>query len=89
MAFAPENKPVHGCFTVPETGAYFEYANVWHNKWAAHAGLLQSIYVKDGSTRGAKILKTVAYVAVDENENGLPVVEKWRINGHRYYQARD
>ena len=39
------------------------------------------IFVCDG-TRQAKILKTVAYVVVDEDHNG-PVIEKWPIRNLR------
>jgi hypothetical protein len=31
------------------------------------------------------VKKTVAYVCVDEDEFGLPVVEKWHIKRHRQY----
>ena len=35
--------------------------------------------------RYARVLKTVAYIAVDEDEYGQPVVEKWNITSHRTY----
>lgn len=35
-------------------------------------------------TRRALVKKTVAYVVVDENENGY-VIEKWNIKNHRQY----
>lgn len=35
--------------------------------------------------RFAKVLKTVAYVVVDEAADGSPVVEKWAIKSHREY----
>jgi hypothetical protein len=31
------------------------------------------------------VKKTVAYVSVDEDEFGLPVIEKWNIKRHRTY----
>ena len=34
--------------------------------------------------RYARVLKTVAYVIVDEDENG-PVIEKWQIKGRNIY----
>jgi hypothetical protein len=37
------------------------------------------VAMSDGSFRFAKVLKTVAYIVVDEDEYGLPVVEKWDI----------
>jgi hypothetical protein len=35
--------------------------------------------------RYAHVLKTVAYVAVDENADGTPVIEKWSIKNWRQY----
>ncbi len=35
--------------------------------------------------RYARILKTVAYICVDEDKYGNPVVEKWGITSHRQY----
>jgi hypothetical protein len=35
--------------------------------------------------RYARVLKTVAYIAVDEDEYGLPVVEKWDITSHKVW----
>lgn len=42
------------------------------------------LHTFDG-VRYARILKTVAYIAVDEDEYGLPVVEKWDITSHKKY----
>jgi hypothetical protein len=35
--------------------------------------------------RHARILKTVAYIIVDEDEYGLPVIEKWYITSHKVW----
>ena len=35
--------------------------------------------------RYAVVKKTVAYIAVDEDEYGLPVMVKWRIYSHRIF----
>jgi hypothetical protein len=45
------------------------------------------IAMSDGSFRFAKVLKTVVYVAVDEDENG-PIVEKWNIKAVWARRAR-
>jgi hypothetical protein len=51
------------------------------------------IYVSDRSIGGmyqyrfGLVLKTVAYVVVDEDDNG-PIVEKWKIKGHRLYHQK-
>jgi hypothetical protein len=39
----------------------------------------------DSGYRYATVKKTVAYVVVDEDEFGLPVVEKWNIKQRRSY----
>jgi hypothetical protein len=69
-----------GNFRHAETGVYFDY----HHKpnWPID-GYPFGIVMCDGSTRTAKILKTVAYVAIDEDENGLPVFEKWPLKDHK------
>ena len=33
----------------------------------------------------AKVLKTVAYILLDEDEYGEPVIEKWKIKKHNVY----
>jgi hypothetical protein len=42
------------------------------------------LHTLDG-VRYARILKTVAYIAVDEDAYGMPVVEKWYITSHKKY----
>ena len=44
------------------------------------------IDVLDG-TRYAQVLKTVAYVVVDEDAEGNAVIERWEIKQHRVYNA--
>jgi hypothetical protein len=39
----------------------------------------------DSGFRYAKVLKTVAYLVVDEDDYGKPVVEKWNIKGYTSY----
>ena len=46
------------------------------------------IAMSDGSFRFAKVLKTVVYVVVDEDEFGNPVVEKWDIKAVWARKAR-
>ena len=89
MAFAPlsevDKKNVHGCF-YHFNGNHFEFSNCsdMPKGWEQFD---KKIYVGDGNqTRYAQLLKTVAYVVVDEDENGSPVVEKWYIKGHRQYE---
>ena len=55
-----------------------------HGQWVRLYNLPHVIWTRDGY-RLARILKTVAYVAVDENAMGIPVLEKWQITRHRVY----
>lgn len=48
------------------------------------SGYPQRIFTADGD-RAALVLKTVAYVIIDENDDGSPVFEKWEIKRHRAY----
>ena len=54
--------------------------------WSLEA-LPHYVYVGNGEERMARVLKTVAYVAVDEDADGNPVIEKWSIKQHREYAA--
>ena len=70
-----------GQFRHKETEVWFEYGeNI--------TGYLEDyphvIWVCDGY-RYAKVLKTVAYIAVDEDAYGEPIVEKWAIKTHKEY----
>jgi hypothetical protein len=69
-----------GCFKHRETGCWFDFRPT-QNEWALQHGLPHEVSVGDVvgyPFRFAKVLGTVAYVAVDENEYG-PVIEKWAI----------
>lgn len=72
--------PIAGTFTHAETGKHFTYVPTT-DEWALSMGLLDTIDVLDG-VRFAKVLKTVAYVAVDEAEDGSVVFEKWPLRSH-------
>jgi len=80
-----------GCFRERDTDNLFEFS---HNQdlsevWAY--GFPHKIWVtepRDGVDSGYRygiVKKTVAYLAVDEDEYGRPVIEKWRIKGRREY----
>lgn len=83
MAYAPYNRPVSGFFRHSETNASFEYYN---NEQPADPAYPHIVYVGPYAeeTRAAIVKKTVAYVVVDETDDGL-VVEKWPIKQHRSY----
>lgn len=56
--------------------ARFEYRE---NSRPDLSGQPHEIAMSDGSFRFGRILKTVAYIVVDEDEFGKPVIEKWDI----------
>lgn len=77
---------VLGQFRHKETDAVFEFADRrWFND--DHSEFPHIIYMVDGSTRLAKVLKTVTYVVVDEGEFGKPVIEKWPTKQYRPYDT--
>lgn len=73
-------KQTDGGFTEREFGKRFSY-RVTSDAWALGQGLAHEVDVLDG-IRFARILGTVAYVAVDETADGSPVLDKWRISAH-------
>ena len=42
------------------------------------------VFTLDGD-RAALVMKTVAYIVTDENDDGSPLVEKWEIRRHKKY----
>jgi hypothetical protein len=78
-----ENKAI-GEFVLPEYKTHFEYRIstgdvVGQGTWGIDNGFIHEIAVCDGSVRFANVKKTVAYVVVDQDMYGEPVVEKWNI----------
>lgn len=71
-------KPGSGEFFLPETKKWFTFGPS-KNPWGLSHGLPHEIDVLDG-TRPANVKKTVAYVSVDEDEYGKPVLQKWNIS---------
>lgn len=97
MAFAPYSNTargdkafVEGGFRERTHGHWFDYYN---RNTIDRAGFAQDfphrVFVgPDGyDTRVARVMKTVAYVVVDEAADGSPVVERWDIKNVRKYQA--
>lgn len=97
MAFAPYTNDrrtegqsaVLGMFTEVTGGRPFEYAANTARHWVNPGDWPHKVFVgpRGEEARYARVLKTVAYVIVDENDDGTPVVEKWKIKGHRAYAA--
>ena len=95
VSFDRGDASIVGCFNEKEYGHLFEYSKFndgWepvyeikgepvyfpHKVWVTHPSHI------DGGYRHALVKKTVAYVVVDETENGF-VVEKWDIKNQREY----
>ena len=86
-----------GNFTHAETGAYFEYGAIDGGQFSEYdlsIGASHIVYVGQWSrpweriergTRAAIVKRTVAYVAIDEDDYGCPVWEKWPIRKHNVY----
>jgi hypothetical protein len=73
---------VLGSFVEKEYGHTFEYAE---RRWPDddfYPELPHVIYVGDGQSRLAKVLKTVAFVLTGEGE-----MQKWDIKQHREYDT--
>jgi hypothetical protein len=95
MAYAPYHNGnrggkarILGGFTEKEAGHRFEYYE--RNSIDRHSFAFEyphRIFVGPDTydTRCALVKKTVAYVVVDEDHRGYPVVEKWKIRAHREY----
>lgn len=85
MAPHSQYERVAGQFQHKDTDACFDYAK--QDGEFAHcmntADFPHIVYVCDG-IRAARVLKTVVYIAVDEDENGM-VIEKWPLKGHRIW----
>lgn len=91
MAFAPNSTyfdqkgTILGSFTEVEHGYFFEfsvndeelYPEYPHKVWVC------TPWEMDQGFRYAKVLKTVAYILVDEDK-----VEKWSINKYNEYENR-
>ena len=88
MAYFTHTVDPIGCFDEKQYGNPFEYSiNDDQTPWT-YMKFDHKVWVGDvvngNGWRYANVKKTVAYVAVDEDENG-PVMEKWNIKRHRNY----
>ncbi len=90
MAYAPLSTynsaggdgSILGQFVEKDHGRTFEFSTADSTPFE---GFGELVWIRDEQSRYARILKTVAYVVVDEDENGDPVVEKWNIKRHTLY----
>ena len=85
MAYWTHTKDPIGAFIEKEVGNHFEFSLNDRDTWCDFP---HKIWVGDVVGQGYRygtVKKTVAYIAVDEDEFGLPVVEKWAIKNYREY----
>jgi len=91
MAFYTYAEDTIGMFIEKDTGNYFEYSDnddldmpgyyEWpHKVWVGGGGVCGMV-----GYRYAKVLQTVAYIVVDEDDNGEPIVEKWQLKKNTPY----
>lgn len=74
-----------GEFYLPETKKWFTFQPNTDDAWGLRHDLIHKIDVLDGYRCGI-VRKGVAYIAVDENEYGAPVLERWTITKRRVFQ---
>ena len=75
--------PAEGHFQEVDFGKDFSFRKTT-NPWALSQGLEYEIDVLDG-IRFCKLLKTVAYVCIDEDSEGKAILDKWKIKGRIDY----
>lgn len=89
MAFYTHTDKPIGVFVEKDTGNYFEYsANDDDASWVNPEHYPHKVWIgntiNDSGYRYAKVLKTVCYIIVDEDENG-PVLERWFLKSNKSY----
>lgn len=90
MSFAPsielDSGRILGCFVKVECGNLFEYSKARDTDPLSFPDHPHKVWVgPHDNFRWARVLKTVAYVVVNEADDGTPIVDRWRINHHKEY----
>ena len=92
MAYFTHTVDPIGCFDEKEYGNPFEYSVNNDPLNNVNEDCLHKIWIGDvvhaQGYRYGTVKKTVAYIVVDEDEFGLPVIEKWNIKRHRNYSKK-
>lgn len=86
MALAPLDKveTTLGQFALAKNrNVYFDYGPATDRPFGDEYSC--AVWVGDGTFRYAKVLRTIAYVVVDEAADGSPVTERWEICKHKEY----
>ena len=89
MAFIDSKLGVEvlGAFNEKDFGMWFEYCeNTEENaNEFPHLICVGNNLKHCWDFRYAKVLKTIAYIIVDEDDSGNPIVEKWQLKNHRTF----
>jgi hypothetical protein len=88
MSLAPMSvEVVLGEFVEKDCGNYFHYSENNHCFMDFHKDFPHVVWVGGigQQYRYANVKKTVAYIAVDEDEYGNAVVEKWKLKKNVQY----
>jgi hypothetical protein len=84
MSFAPyETSDIIGSFTEKDFDNYFEFSKNTVQPFGVE--FPHKIWVSCNAFRYGRVLKTVVYIVVDENDDGSPLVEKWNIKNQRVF----
>lgn len=78
---------IFGQFREKDHGYTFEYAERRGFPDTFAPEMPHMIYVGNGETRLAKVMKTVAWIVIDEDEKGEPVYVQWKIKNHNIYNT--
>ena len=93
MAYYTYTKDPIGAFVEKDAGNTFEYSVNDEPLKGFSEDFPHKVWVGGGDVCGmtgfrfANVKKTVAVIVVDEDEFGLPVVEKWYIKNQREYSV--
>jgi hypothetical protein len=94
MAYYTYTKDPIGCFVEKDTGNHFEYSLNDDDPLYFHMDYPHKVWVGGEGVCGmrgyryANVRKTVAVIVVDEDEKGLPVVEKWNLKKNTNYLVK-
>lgn len=98
--FNTGDSSVIGRFDEKDNGRLFEYSenrdeDGWgadhkeelpHKIWVSTPLFSKQGHCLDSGFRYGRVLKTVAYLAYDEDENGNPIYEKWNLKQRTHFK---
>ena len=98
--FRTGDSSIIGRFEEKDNGHLFEYSENcddegWgadhkselpHKIWVTTPLFSEQGHCLDSGFRYGRVLKTVAYLAYDEDENGNPIYEKWQLKQRTHFE---